>query len=62
MQSPGLSVTLSSPGGADGELALSTSWDAEKEFAAINRLKIKSVFKILTWSRGIPSLGERRLY
>ena len=28
------SVALSSPGGADGELAFSTSWDAEKEFAA----------------------------
>ena len=28
------SVTLSSPGGADSELAFSTSWDAEKEFAA----------------------------
>ena len=38
LQSTGLgSVALSSPGGTDGKLAFSTSWDAEKEFAAKNK-------------------------
>ena len=35
------SVTLLSPCGSDGEFTFSTLWDAEKEFAAKDEMRVR---------------------